>query len=57
MLNEENLRTEIIQTKYGKISGLIVNLNDDEKFEIFLGIEYAKQPIGTLRNEVCIFFA
>lgn len=52
MSNKENLHTKNFQTKYGKISGLIIDLDEKNKIEIFLGIEYAKQPIGQLRNEV-----
>ena len=38
--------SEIIDTKYGKIQGI---LNKDESVAVFTGIPYAKAPLGDLR--------
>lgn len=44
--NSDPKPSEIIETEYGKIQGV---LNSDETVEVFAGIPYAKAPVGSLR--------
>ncbi|KAF7639969.1 hypothetical protein Mgra_00000412 [Meloidogyne graminicola] len=43
--------TKIIQTKFGKIQGFKYKLSNEKWADIFLGIPFAKPPIGELRFE------
>ena len=40
------VKTEIVETSYGKIQGVY---NKDETVEVYAGIPYAKPPVGELR--------
>jgi carboxylesterase family protein len=44
----------IVQTVYGKVQGKNGNSRDGRLFYEFLGIRYARPPIGELRYEVTI---
>jgi len=46
--------SEIIYTKFGPIQGFLHPLVNGELAEIFLGIPFAKPPIGNLRFEARI---
>ena len=44
--NDNPVSSEIVQTKYGKVQGV---LNKDESVAVFTGIPYAKAPVNELR--------
>ena len=39
-------------TKYGKVKGIVDKIHGHQKIEKFLGIPYARAPVGNLRLEV-----
>lgn len=41
------------QTEYGRIMGIVKEVIPGKSIEMFLGVPYAKPPIGDLRFEVC----
>ena len=43
----------IVKTKYGNIQGFEFKAERGSEAEVFLGIPFAKPPIGELRFEVC----
>ena len=45
----------IVATDYGKIEGLALQTTLGFKADVFLGIPYAKPPIGDLRFEVSFY--
>ena len=44
--NSNPKRSEIVETKYGRVQGV---LNNDESVAIYAGVPYARAPIGDLR--------
>ena len=42
----------IVETNYGKLQGFTIDLENNEKADIFLNIPFAKPPVGELRFEV-----
>lgn len=52
--DEQTLESsKIVQTSQGPIQGFRYRLANGNWSEIFLGIPFAKPPIGDLRFEVC----
>lgn len=53
MLNDQAMPSRIVHTKYGAVSGTIVQLENYNRnlgpVEVFRGIPYASPPIGSLR--------
>lgn len=41
------------QTQYGPVEGFVHTANDGSTANVFLGLPYAKPPVGELRFEVC----
>lgn len=47
-----NMDNAIVDTRYGKLRGIIKENFKGEKFYGYLGIPYAKPPVGDLRFKV-----
>uniref|UniRef100_A0A914CFM5 Carboxylic ester hydrolase n=1 Tax=Acrobeloides nanus TaxID=290746 RepID=A0A914CFM5_9BILA len=41
----------VVETNYGKLQGFTIDLENNEKADIFLNIPFAKPPVGELRFE------
>jgi carboxylesterase type B len=52
-LKKEKYRP-IVQTSYGPIEGKAFILNDGKEVNAFLGVPFAKPPIGNLRFKVSL---
>lgn len=40
------------KTKYGRVKGVVEMVQGDKRVEKYLGIPYARPPLGNLRFEV-----
>ena len=45
---------QIVDTKYGLVEGHVVRLSDGSAVNSFLGIPFARPPLGALRWQVCM---
>lgn len=53
VINANKSSNEVfVETKFGKLKGFQLDLDDDKTANIFLGIPYAKPPVSELRFEV-----
>lgn len=43
-----------VETKFGKLKGFQLELDNEKKVNIFLGVPFAKPPISKLRFEVFV---
>ena len=44
--------TEVVDTKYGQVQGRVMTLHTGMQVNAFLGIPFAKPPVGSLRFKV-----
>ena len=51
-LRKRKPETEVIETPAGRIQGSVSTSRDGREYYEFLGIPYAKPPVGELRFEV-----
>ena len=45
---------QVVDTKYGPVEGHTVTFSDGSAVNSFLGVPFAKPPLGALRWQVCI---
>lgn len=50
----ENMQNPVIEISDGKLRGTVLKNLDEEEIYAFLGIPYAKPPVGELRFKVSL---